>query len=364
MSKPPLLGVESSVKQQKWLSRADDADVEALLQRTELDPLTARLVAGRGVKPDAINAFLNPRLKTTLPDPSVLKDMDVAVAAIFEAVDRNQKICVFADYDVDGGTSAAQLLRWARSIGKDWSLYVPDRLLEGYGPSTDAFDTLKRDGTELVITVDCGAAAHLALSHAYNIGLDIIVIDHHLMDEDRPRAKAIINPNRHDDESELGHLAAAGVVFMTVVALNREAKRRGYSSDLKIMDLLGLSALGTICDVVPLIGLNRAIVSQGLKVLSQRKEAGIEALADVAGLSPPFTTRDAGFGFGPRINAGGRIGVSHMGAKLLSTEDLQLAYRYSTELDRVNTERREIQSRIQDEAMAEALKTPENGVVF
>lgn len=357
MSKPSILGVESSVREQKWVSRADDKDVEALLQTTELDPLTARLVAGRGIEFADIDAFLNPRLRTSLPDPSTLKDMDIAVAAIFGAIEHNRRVCIFADYDVDGGTSAAQLLRWAKSLGQDWSLYVPDRLLEGYGPSTEAFDKLQKDGIELVVTVDCGAAAHGALSHATEIGLDVIVIDHHLMDQTRPKAKAIINPNRHDDESGLGHLAAAGVVFMTVIALNREANNRSMSPNFKMMDLLGLAALGTICDVVPLKGLNRAIVSQGLKVLSQKREAGIEALADIAGLSPPFTTRDAGFGFGPRINAGGRIGVSHMGAELLSTEDLQLAHSHAAELDRVNTERRALQSRIQEEAMSEALKT-------
>lgn len=351
-----LLGVEKSVRGQKWLSRAEEREVEALLQSSDIDPLTARLVAGRNISKNEAQSFLNPRLRDSLPNPSDLADMDKAVEIIFEAMQTNKSICVFADYDVDGGTSAAQLLRWARSLKQDWSLYVPDRLLEGYGPTKAAFDSLKAKGCELVITVDCGAAAHEALSHATEIGLDVVVIDHHLMDEKRPKAKAIINPNRHDDVSGLGHLAAAGVTFMTLIALNREAKKRGLSSDFQLMDSLGLTALGTICDVVPLTGLNRAIVSQGLKVLSRSKEVGIQALADIADLSPPFTTRDAGFGFGPRINAGGRIGVSHMGAELLSTENSQLAYAHAAELDRVNTERRSLQNRIQDEAMAEALK--------
>lgn len=351
-----LLGIDASVRGQKWLSRADETDVEALLQASEVDPLTARLLAGRNVSIEGHKSFLHPKLRDSLLDPSELADMDKGVGVIFEAIEAKKSICVFADYDVDGGTSAAQLLRWARSINQDWSLYVPDRLLEGYGPTKAAFDTLKSEGCELIITVDCGAAAHDALSHATNIGLDVVVIDHHLMGAERPKAKAIINPNRHDDNSGLGHLAAAGVTFMTLIALNREAKRRGLNSNFQLMDSLGLAALGTICDVVPLTGLNRAIVCQGLKVLSRMNEVGVQALADTANLSPPFTTRDAGFGFGPRINAGGRIGVSHMGAELLSTENSQLAYAHAAELDRVNTERRSLQSRIQDEAMAEALK--------
>ncbi len=356
---PLVLGVKSSSRQQKWVYRTSDDAVDNLTKSSDIAPFTARLLAGRGVDVDDVSSFLSPRLRDSLPDPSILMDMDEAVAILFEAIETNRPVCVFADYDVDGGTSAAQLLRWAKGMGRDWSLYVPDRLLEGYGPSAQAFETLKTDGTELVITVDCGAAAHSALSHAVEIGLDVIVIDHHLMDETRPQAKAIINPNRHDDESGLSHLAAAGVCFMTVVALNREATTRGMQVPIPTLDFLGLAALGTICDVVPLTGVNRAIVSQGLKVLSRQNTAGIEALADIATLKPPFTTRDAGFGFGPRINAGGRIGVSRMGAELLSTDNAQLAYAHAAELDRVNAERRQIQAQIQNEAMAEAEKANE-----
>ncbi len=364
MTTAPLLNVKTSIRGQAWVQRADEARVEAILQSHDVSPLAARLLAGRDVEPSEIIQFLSPKLRDCLPDPSTLQDMDKTVALIFEAIAQNKKITVFADYDVDGGTSAAQLLRWARGMGQDWSLYVPDRLLEGYGPSAKAFEAIQADGTDLVITVDCGAAAHDALSHATDIGLDVIVIDHHLMDETRPKALAIINPNRHDDSSGLGHLAAAGVTFMTIVALNREAKKRGIKPPIPTLDLLGLASLGTICDVVPLKGLNRAIVAQGLKVLSQQKEPGIQALADIADLKPPFTTRDAGFGFGPRINAGGRIGVSHMGAELLSTENAQLAYAHAAELNRVNAERRAIQDRIQNEAIEEAAKSAESDPVI
>ncbi len=364
MTTDALLNVTHSIRGQKWINRASEAAVEVLLQACDVSPLAARLLAGRGVEPSHVSQFLSPKLRDSLPDPSSLMDMDKTVALIFEAIDQERSVCIFADYDVDGGTSAAQLLRWARGMGQDWSLYVPDRLLEGYGPSVQAFEKIKTDGTDLVITVDCGAAAHEALSHATDIGLDIIVIDHHLMDESRPKAKAIVNPNRQDDTSGLGHLAAAGVTFMTVVALNREAKRRGMRVPVSTMELLGLASLGTICDVVPLTGLNRAIVAQGLKVLSKQKDAGIQALADVANLKPPFTTRDVGFGFGPRINAGGRIGVSHMGAELLLTENAQLAYAHAAELDRVNAERRAIQDRIQSEAMEAAAKSNETDAII
>lgn len=346
------------------MSRAEEADVETLLQSANITPLEARLIAGRGVLPADVAHFLNPKIKDCLPDPSTLSDMDQAVSVIFDAIDKQKRICVFADYDVDGGTSAAQLIRWARGIGQNWNLYVPDRLLEGYGPSKGAFERLKENGTELVITVDCGAAAKDALEHAISLGLDVVVIDHHLMEGTLPKAKAIVNPNRQDDTSGLGHLAAAGVSFMSVIALNREAKRRRLATETNPLDLLGLASLGTICDVVPLKGLNRAIVKQGLKVLSRKKEAGIEALADIANLTTPFTTRDAGFGFGPRINAGGRIGVSNMGAELLSTEDAQLAYAHAAELDRVNTERRALQDSIQNEAMTEAARINETASII
>jgi len=358
------LNVERSVRHQKWVSRAEEADVETLLQSANITPLEARLIAGRGVLPADVAHFLNPKIKDCLPDPSTLSDMDQAVSVIFDAIDKQKRICVFADYDVDGGTSAAQLIRWARGIGQNWNLYVPDRLLEGYGPSKGAFERLKENGTELVITVDCGAAAKDALEHAISLGLDVVVIDHHLMEGTLPKAKAIVNPNRQDDTSGLGHLAAAGVSFMSVIALNREAKRRRLATETNPLDLLGLASLGTICDVVPLKGLNRAIVKQGLKVLSRKKEAGIEALADIANLTTPFTTRDAGFGFGPRINAGGRIGVSNMGAELLSTEDAQLAYAHAAELDRVNTERRALQDSIQNEAMTEAARINETASII
>lgn len=335
----------------------------AIEQQTGVDMLTARLLAGRGVAPESVTAFLNPKLRDNLPDPSILQDMDKAVGLILDAVEAKQKITVFADYDVDGGTSAAQLIRWGRAMGAKFGLYVPDRVKEGYGPSDVAFQQLKEEGNDLVITVDCGAAAHGPLEAAHVMNLPVVVIDHHLMEGDMPPAQAIVNPNRPDDASGLGHLAAAGVTFMTLVALNREARRRGFDHTPDIMELLGFTALGTICDVVSLTGVNRAFVAQGLKVLSQRRHPGIEALSDVAGAQRDLTTYHAGFVLGPRINAGGRIGRADMGAELLATDDAQMAYAHAAALDRVNTERKALQAQILEEALGAAIKRADDPVL-
>lgn len=347
-----------------WQWRCGDASAVAdMVARGGVDDLTARLLVGRGVDPEDAPHFLAPTLRHYLPDPSSLTDMDAAAARIVIAVKAKQKVTVFADYDVDGGTSAAQIIRWARHFGAEFGLYVPDRVNEGYGPSAEAFHALKSDGNELVITVDCGAAAHGPLEEAAAIDLPVVVIDHHMMHGAMPPATALVNPNRDDDSSGLGHLAAAGVSFVLLVALNREARRQGLGEGPKLLDLLGLAALGTICDVVPLTGLNRAIVAQGLHVLSARPHVGISALADVAGAEAPFTTYHAGFILGPRINAGGRIGQSTMGAELLSTENAQTAYAHAAALDRVNQDRKTLQAAMLSEAMTKAAALPDDRAV-
>lgn len=348
------LGVSHSVRGRKWTYRHDPDGLEAYAASTNLPLLQAALLFGRNVDADAVDVFLNPTLKNSLPNPSELKDADKAAGLILDHISDGKRITLFSDYDVDGGTSAAQLIRWGRGIGYEFGLYVPDRVKEGYGPSATAFDQLKSESVDLVVTLDCGAAAHSALEHADNIGLPIIVIDHHLMDHKPPPALALVNPNRVDDSSGQGHLAAAGVTFMLLVALHREARLRGISSAIDLKKLLGLTALGTVCDVVPLKGVNRAIVKQGLKVLSANQNIGVQALADVASAEPPFTTYHAGFVLGPRINAGGRIGRADMGAELLSTENSQLAYVHAAELDRVNQQRRQMQDRILSEALEAA----------
>jgi len=348
-----ILNIERSVLGKAWTLRCSEPEKITELERQGgLDRLTATLLAGRGVDPDLAEDFLNPTLRRLMPDPDMFADMSTATTRILDAVQNREKVTVFADYDVDGATSASQLIRWSRAMGNEFGLYVPDRVKEGYGPTLAAFEYLKKAGNDLVITVDCGAAAHEALNGAEALNLDIVVIDHHQMHGDLPPAHAIVNPNRADDQSGQEHLAAAGVSFMVLVALNREARRRDLTETPDLIDYLGLAALGTICDVVPLTGLNRAIVHQGLVVLSRMDNIGIRALCDVANKTGPVTVYDAGFILGPRINAGGRIGLAETGAILLSTENAQTAYGHAAELDRVNTERKLMQTQMTEEAIS------------
>ena len=356
----PLLNVSHSARGQKWVLRNGDETKVESLTRLGLSQTCAQLLAGRGVKPDEAEDFLAPTLRNLLPDPSTLQDMDKAAALILDALESSKKITVFADYDVDGGTSAAQLIRWGRAMGAEFGLYVPDRIKEGYGPTVDAFKSIKDGGTHLVITVDCGAAAYDALDAAKELELQVVVIDHHMMVGEHPPTNALVNPNRSDDSSGLGHLAAAGVTFMLLVALNREAKRRELSDTPRLLDFLDLTALGTICDVVPLTGLNRAFVAQGLKIMSSTPNPGLEVLARVAKAEPPFTTYHGGFILGPRINAGGRIGQADMGAKMLSSDDTEIIEKYAHELDLINTERKALQDRILREALEKAAKLPKD----
>ena len=364
MSDKLCLGVTRSICGRKWTYRHNPEALESYASKTGLPFLEAALLSGRNVEPESVQAFLSPRLKTSLPNPSDLVDVDKAAKLILDYIAEGKRITLFSDYDVDGGTSAAQLIRWGRALGYEFGLYVPDRVKEGYGPSEAAFDQLKSESVDLIVTLDCGAAAYDALRHADKIGLPLIVIDHHLMDHTPPPALALVNPNRQDDTSGQGHLAAAGVTFMLLVALQREARARGNPPDIDLKSLLGLTALGTICDVVPLRGLNRAFVRQGLKVLSSNQNIGVRALADVAKAVPPFTTYHAGFVLGPRINAGGRIGRADMGAELLSTENAQTAYAHAAELDRVNLQRRNMQDKILSEALEAAQTQAEEPVII
>ena len=352
-----LLGVEHSLSGRKWrLREADETAVTMIARQQGLPDALARVIAARGIAPEGAGQYLAPRLRDVFPDPSAFADMDKAAALIWDAVETGRRIAVFADYDVDGATSAAQLVRWLRHVGQDADIYIPDRVEEGYGPSAKAFETLRERGAELVVTLDCGAAAHEALRHGAGIGLDIVVIDHHLMDADFPPAAALVNPNRPDDTSGCGHLAAAGVTFVLLAALNREGRRRGAfgeAGEPDIMQWMDLAALGTICDVVALEGLNRALVAQGLRVMSQWQQPGIKALADAAGIEGEASVYHAGFLIGPRINAGGRVGRSDLGAHLLTTDDAAKAARIAGELDALNAERRTIEAAVQDEALAQ-----------
>jgi single-stranded-DNA-specific exonuclease len=352
-----FLGVEHSLAGRKWLSRtADDSEIAVIARQQGIPEALARVLAGRGVEPAMAGRYLDPKLRDEFPDPSEFSDMDKAAGLIWDAIEAGRPMAVFADYDVDGATSAAQLIRWVRALDCELDLYVPDRVAEGYGPSADAFAVLKGRGAELVITVDCGAAAASALTAAREMGLDVIVVDHHLMDGEIPTTAALVNPNRPDDRSNCGHMAAAGVTFVLLAALNREGRRRERFKERPEPDLLGLSdlaALGTVCDVVSLTGVNRAIVTQGLKRMSSTSHVGLRALADIAGVEGPASTYHAGFLLGPRINAGGRVGRADLGARLLSTDDVEEAARIAKELDQFNAERRDIEKTVLDQALAQ-----------
>jgi single-stranded-DNA-specific exonuclease len=349
---PPLLGflgVERSVCGRRWrLRAADGGDAAAIAERLALPEIIARLLAQRGIGLAEAPGFLAPRLRAELPDPAHLRDMMPAVERLVRAIRAGERVVVFGDYDVDGATSAALLLRFFAAVGGAASVYVPDRLREGYGPNAPALLRLKAEGAGVVVTVDCGATAHDALAAAAEAGLDVIVVDHHVTEPLLPRALAVINPNRLDDESPHGALAAVGVAFLLVVALNRALREAGWYNGRPEPDLLqwlDLVALGTVCDVVPLTGINRALVAQGIKVARRGANPGLRALAAVGRVSLPIDAYHLGFVLGPRVNAGGRVGAADLGARLLATDDPALAAELAARLDGYNRERREIEAR-------------------
>jgi len=349
------LGVSRSLSGRLWRERPADAEVVRRHQLgLGLDEPLARALASRGVTADGGADYLNPTLKALFPDPSSFIDMDLAARILIDALIADRPMTVFADYDVDGASSAAQLVRWFRTQGKELPIYVPDRMTEGYGPSPAAFRRIRESGVELVVTVDCGAAAYEALACAKEIGLDVVVIDHHLMRDEIPEVAALVNPNRPGCGSGQGVLAAAGVAFVLMAALNREARGRGLFDDRPEPDLrqwLDLAAMGAICDVTQLVGFNRALTTQGLKVMSAWRNPGLKALLDAAKGSGPASVFHAGFILGPRINAGGRIGRSDLGARLLSTDDPQEAAMLAAELDGLNASRKEVEREILEDAI-------------
>ncbi|HEY1416032.1 MAG TPA: single-stranded-DNA-specific exonuclease RecJ [Caulobacteraceae bacterium] len=360
-----FLGVSRSFTARGWRERpADPAHSQELQNRLGLSPPAARALAARILAPEEAEAFLRPRLKDLFPDPSSFAGMDEAAGRILDALVAELRIVVFADYDVDGATSAAQIVRWFRAFGHSADIYVPDRLTEGYGPSPAAFRRLRADGAELIIAVDCGATALDALASAEDLGLQVVVIDHHLMREAPNGTAVIVNPNRPDCGSGQGMLSAAGVTFVLLAALNREARRRGLFEDKPEPDIrqwLDLAALGAICDVTQLVGFNRALVALGLKAMSNWSNPGLAALMAAANAPErPASVFDAGFVLGPRINAGGRIGRSDLGARLLSTDDPVEALALAQELDLLNVGRRQVEKEI----VEDAIRTIERGANF
>lgn len=355
-----FLGVERSLTGRRWVSRLDEHETRnavTIAQRHALPDIVARVLAARSVAPDDVPHFLEPALKRLLPDPSVLTDMDVAAARIADAVVDGEPMAVFGDYDVDGATSSALFARYMRSVGRDPLIYIPDRLFEGYGPNTEALRTLAQRGVRLVVCVDCGSTSGQALADGKAMGLDIVIVDHHQLGAEPPPAVAMVNPNRQDDLSGLGHLAAVGITFLALVAVNRQLRARGWFVDRpepELLQWLDLVALGTVCDVVPLIGLNRAFVAKGLIAMGRRANRGLAALADAARLGGPAAPYHLGFLLGPRINAGGRIGDAALGARLLASDDPAECERLAAELDRLNRERQVLETAMLEEATAEA----------
>ena len=347
-----FLGVDSSLTGRRWVGPAPEHErqAEALAQITRLPPALCAVLARNRVGADAVADFLAPSLRALLPDPMTLRDMGPAAERVLAALEQREKIAVFADYDVDGGASAALVLTWLRALGHDATLYIPDRIDEGYGPNEPAMEALARDHG-LIVCVDCGTLSHGPVAAAR--GADVVILDHHLAAENLPDALAVVNPNRQDESGDLGHLCAAGVVFLLLVEANRRLRARGLQGP-DLMGMLDLVALATVADVAPLIGVNRAFVRQGLKVMGQRRRPGLVALSDVARIDTAPKPYHLGFVLGPRVNAGGRIGAADLGARLLSTADPVEAGRLAVRLDQLNDERRAVESAVREEAMAQA----------
>ncbi len=347
-----FLNVESSATGRRWVGPGleEVRMAEALEQATGLPPAVCRTLARRGVPPQEADSFLEPKLRDLLPDPLTLLDMDKAATRFLTALNRRERIAVFADYDVDGGSSAALLLVWLRQMGIKATLYIPDRIDEGYGPNEAAMEGLARSH-DLIVCVDCGTLSHGPIAAAK--GADVIVLDHHLGAETLPDCVAVVNPNRQDETGALGHLCAAGVVFLLLVELNRQLRSQSVTGP-NLMEFLDLVALATVADVAPLIGVNRAFVRQGLTVMAERKRPGLVALADVAGMDASPTSYHLGFLLGPRVNAGGRIGKSDLGARLLACDNPFEAKDLATQLDILNRERRDIEAEVRELAMIQA----------
>jgi len=365
-SAPSFLGVAKSFQGRRWDLRAvDEVLVTDLVRQAGVSDAVARVLAGRGVSIGGCADFLRPTLKSLMPDPSLFVDMDGAAARIVRALEKGERIAVFGDYDVDGATSSALLARFFRSIGSDILVYIPDRAAEGYGPNAPALLKLREQGIDLVITVDCGIVAYEPLAAARDAGLDVIVVDHHKAEPALPAASAVVNPNRLDCASRQGHLAAVGVAFLLVVAVNRALRSAGWYAknaraepDLK--QWLDLVALGTVCDVVPLTGLNRAFVTQGLGVLAKCGNAGLAALARVARIDGAPTAFHLGYLLGPRVNAGGRVGQADLGTRLLSTDDAGEAAALALRLDEFNAQRKDIEAAVLRDAIEQVESRADN----
>jgi single-stranded-DNA-specific exonuclease len=355
------LGVTTSARGYTWRERLAPSAANtaiAISQQHGLPELLGRVLAARGIAIDDVPNVLDPTIRALMPDPSTLNDMDKAARRLADAIVKRERVAVFGDYDVDGACSSALMRRFLNAHGLEATIYIPDRMFEGYGPNVAAIKGLVEKGAQLIVTVDCGTTSFEALAPQHRGKTEVLVIDHHQADEQLPEVSAVVNPNRQDDLSGLGHLCAAGVVFMLLVATTRELRQRGHYGENgrppDLLSMLDLVALATVCDVVPLQTLNRAYVTRGLEVMRQRQNIGLRALVDAAGLNQPPTPYLLGFVLGPRINAGGRIGDAALGARLLSLDDETEAARIAVQLDKLNRERKAIETQMLEEATAEA----------
>ena len=362
-----FLGVDFSLSGRRWIERPSDPRLAAALsQRFALPEVVGRVMAARGIGLDDAASFLSPTLRDLLPDPSHLKDMDAAAKRVADAVMAGQMIGIFGDYDVDGATSSALLANYGRAVGGNMLIHIPDRVRDGYGPNLPALLRLKEQGCALVVTVDCGITAFAAVDGATQAGLDMVVVDHHAAEPQLPQAVAVVNPNRVDESSVHGHLAAVGVAFLLVVAVQRQLELAGWFGPQRpkpnLLRYLDIVALGTVCDVVPLVGVNRALVTQGLSVLAGRTNPGLAALADVARVTETMDAYHLGYVLGPRVNAGGRVGESSLGADLLSADSYDAALPLAQRLDGYNVDRQQMEAAMLLTALEQVESRPDDGL--
>ncbi|MBC8717237.1 single-stranded-DNA-specific exonuclease RecJ [Ochrobactrum sp. Marseille-Q0166] len=353
-----FLGIRKSVTGQKWIDRLGPREANtalAIAQHHGISDLVSRVLAGRGVSVEGAPEFIDPSLRNLMPDPAMLTDMEKAANRIADSIMRRETVAIFGDYDVDGACSSALMARFLKHYGIAHSIYIPDRIFEGYGPNPDAMRELVAKGASLIVTVDCGTNSAPSITAAREAGADVVVLDHHQVGGDLPDdAVAIVNPNREDDISQQEHLCAAGVVFLTLVQVTKVLRERGKGSGPDLLSLLDLVALATVCDVVPLKGVNRAFVVKGLLVARSQSNAGLAALGRVSRIGEPLNVFHLGYLIGPRINAGGRIGDAGLGARLLTLDDSTAADPIAVELDRLNQERQAMEAEMLIEAEAEA----------
>ncbi len=359
-----------SVQGKEWVLKEYDKNlVELISKNYNLDFFISKLLAIKNINTNDIDHFLNPRIKNFLPNPYIFKDMEKGLTLLSEHIKKNNKICIFGDYDVDGATSSSMMSRYLKFLSIDHLVFIPDRQKDGYGPSVATFENIINQNVSLIIALDCGTTSFEAIDFAKSKNIDVIVIDHHKSQENFPKADAIINPNRVDENGDYYYLCAAGVLFIFLVGLNSFLRETNFFSENKtsepdLLNFLDLVMMGTVCDVVPLINLNRAFVNQGLKIASKRENLGLKTLVDFSKIRKKLSTYEVGYVLGPKINAGGRIGKSKLGYNLLTTDDAESAYLISSELDSLNMKRKDLEKKILDEAIILAEKNINDPIIF